>query len=95
MSVRGIGGVRSSRKPDQRGADRLSSGEDIEIGGEAQMVGDAGRHQAAEQVAGDVAGDVGGERAGGVGCAAVLAEIGERQREGGRHAQALHDAQQR
>ena len=58
------------------------------------MIDDACRQQAAEQVGGDVAGDVGGEGAGRVGCARMLAEIGERQRESGRHAKSLHDAQQ-
>ena len=57
------------------------------------MVGDGGREQAAEQVAGDVAGDVGGERPGGIAGAAVLAEIGQGQRERRRHEHALRDPQ--
>ena len=58
------------------------------------MVGDGRGHQPPEEVARDVAGDVGGGGRGGVGGAAALAEIGERQREGGRHAEALRHAQE-
>ena len=59
------------------------------------MIGDAGRYQPADQVARDIAGDVAGERAAGVHRAALFAEIGKRQREGRRHAEPLHDPQDR
>ena len=52
-----------------------------------------GRHQPADQIAGDVAGDIGGERAAGIHRAALLAEIGQRQRERRRHAQSLRHPQ--
>ena len=81
-------------EPDQHRARQIEDGEHPEVGGEAEMVDQARSHQAAEQVGGDVAGDVGGKGAGGVGGTGVLAEIGKRQREGGRHAKALQDAQQ-
>ena len=57
------------------------------------MIGDRGRDQAADQIARDIAGDVGGEGATGVGCAALLAQISQRERKGGRHAKALRDPQ--
>ena len=88
-----IDGVRPSQNQTSTAPPRLSSGEDVEVGGEAQMVGDRRRQQTAEQVAGDVAGDVGGERAGGVAGAAALAEIGQGQRERRRHEHALRDPQ--
>ena len=53
------------------------------------MVGDGRGNQPPDQVARDIAGDIGGKRAAGVHRAALLAEIGERQREGRRHAQPL------
>ena len=81
------------REVDQHGAGEIERREEVEIRGEAQMVGDRGRDQAADEIARDIAGDVGGERAAGVHGAALLAQIGQRQREGGRHAQPLHDPQ--
>ena len=80
-------------EPDQHGAAQIEQGEDVEVGGEAEMVGDRRRQQAPEQVAGDVAGDVGGERAGGVDGTAALAEIGQGQRERRRHEHALRHPQ--
>lgn len=81
-------------EPDQHGAAEVERGEDPEIRSQPQMVDHAGGQQAAEQIGGDVARDVGGKGAGGIGGAGVLAEVGERQREGRRHAEALDDAQQ-
>ncbi len=43
------------------------------------MIGKRGRDQATEEIARDIAGDVGGEGAGGIGSAALLAQVGERQ----------------
>ena len=80
---------------DQHRAGEIEQREEIEIRRQAEIVGDRGRDQPADQIAGDVAGDVGGERAAGIHRAALLAEIGQRQREGRRHAQALRDAQHR
>ena len=80
---------------DQRRAEQIERGEEIEIGGEPEMVGDAGGDQPPDQIAGDVAGDIGGEGASRIGGGIVLAEIGQRQREGRRHAQSLRYAQQR
>ena len=59
------------------------------------MVGDPSGDQAADQIARDIAGDVSGERAAGVHGAALLAQIGEHEGEGGRHAQSLRDPQRR
>ena len=59
------------------------------------MIGHRGRDQPADQVACDVAGDVGGKRAAGIHRAALLAQIGERERERRSHEQALGDAQSR
>ena len=80
---------------DQHRAGEIEQREEIEIRGQPERVDDRGRHQPADQVAGDVAGDIGRERAAGVHRAALLAEIGQRQRERRRHAQALRDAQDR
>ena len=88
------GGLRD-RKVDQHGAREIEGGKEIEIRGEAQVVGDPGRDQAADEIARDIAGDVGGERAAGVHGAALLAQIGQHEREGGRHAQPLRDPQHR
>ena len=79
---------------DEGGAEQIERGEEIEIGGEAEMVGDGRRDQAPDQVAGDIAGDVGRERARRVGRAVVLAEIGKREGEGRRHAEPLRHAKQ-
>ena len=54
------------REVDQHGAREIEGGKEIEIRGEAQVVGDPGRDQAADEIARDIAGDVGGERAAGV-----------------------------
>ena len=59
------------------------------------MIDEGRGHEPADQVARDVARDVGGESTGRVGGAAFLAEVGQRQREGRGHEDALHDAQQR
>ena len=47
---------------DQHRAEQIEHGEEVEIAGEAEMVGDARRDQPADEIAGDIAGDVGGER---------------------------------
>ena len=59
------------------------------------MIGKCRRDQATEQIARDIAGDVGREGAGGVGSAALLAQVSERQGKGGRHAKALRDTKHR
>ena len=59
------------------------------------MIGEPRRQEAPEQVAGDVAGDIGRKRPGGVGHAAMLAEVCEGQRESRGHAQPLPDPQRR
>ena len=50
------------------------------------MVGESGGEEPAEEIARDVAGDVGRKGAGRVHGVAMLAEIGEREREGRGHA---------
>src|ERR687887_366029 len=66
----------------QQGAAQVEDREDVEVGGEPEMIGERGREQPAEEVAGDVAGDVRRRRARRLAGAALLGEIGERQREG-------------
>ena len=46
---------------DEQCAKQVERGEEIEIGGEAKMVGDGGGEKPPDQVARHVAGDVGGE----------------------------------
>ena len=58
------------------------------------MIGHGGGDQPPDQIARNVAGDVGGKRAGRVGGAVMLAEIGKREGEGGGHAQPLRHAEQ-
>ena len=84
---------RADGEIDQHRAGKIQGREQVKVGGEAKMVGDASRHQPADQIAGDIAGDIGRERAARIHRAALLAEIGERQSEGRRHAEPLHDAQ--
>ena len=74
---------------------RFNAANVIKGAGEAEVLGHPGGDEAADQVARDVAGDVGGERAGGLLGAVALAEMRERQAEGRRHAEALHNAQRR
>ena len=83
------------REVDQQRAGQVESREDVEVRGQAQVIGERRRDQPADQIARDIARDVGGEGAGRVGGAVFLAEIGERQRECRGHEDALHDAQQR
>jgi len=59
------------------------------------MIGDRGGDQSAEKVRGDVARNIGREGARRIRGTAMLAEIGEGEREGASHEQALHDAQRR
>ena len=73
-----IGAALRDGEVDQHCAGEIEHGEEIEIRGQPQMVGDRGRDQAADEIAGDIAGDVGGEGAAGVGGAALLAQIGQR-----------------
>ena len=70
----------------------IQKGEKIEVRGETKRFAHSCRNQATDQIASYIAGDVGGEGAACVGHAALLAEIGERQREGGGHAKALQYA---
>jgi hypothetical protein len=51
--------------------------------------------QSRSQIARDITGDIGGERAASIHRAALLSEIGQRQRENRRHAQTLRDAEDR
>jgi hypothetical protein len=88
-----IGCARPDGEIDQRRTGEVERREEIEIPGEAKAVGDRRRDQPADKVAGDIAGDVRGKCAAGVHRAALLAEIGEGEREGGCHAQALRDPQ--
>ena len=80
---------------DQNDAGKVEHGEPIEGRPEPKMVGESGGEEPAEEVARDVAGDVGREGAGRVHGVAMLAEIGEGQREGRGHAKPLRDPQQR
>ncbi len=79
---------------DERRTGEVEQREGVEVRGEAEMVRQARREEPADQIARDIARDVGGEGAGGIGRAAVLAEIGQRQREGSGHEDALGNAQQ-
>jgi hypothetical protein len=72
----------------------LSTAKAWKFAASPKMACQSGSHHAPDQVACHVAGDIGGERPGGFGSTACLAEIGERQRERGRHAEALRDSQQ-
>ncbi len=47
---------------DERRAGEIEQREEIEIGGEAEMIGDAGGDQPPDEIARHVAGDVGGKR---------------------------------
>ena len=78
----------------ERRAGDVERGKGQEVGRDAERIGDRRRHDAAEEIAGDIAGDIGGQRAGRLGGREMLGEIGDGQRERGRHAQALRDAQQ-
>ena len=80
--------------PRKRGADEVQSREEIEVGREAEMAGDGCGDETPDQIAGDIACDVGGEGAGLLFGIAIFSEVGERQREGGGHTQALRNPQQ-
>jgi hypothetical protein len=80
------------REIDQGSARHIEDGEKVEIPGQAESVHDRCRNEAAEQVARYIAGDVGGKCAARLYCAALLPEIGERQRECGCHAKPLRNA---
>jgi hypothetical protein len=73
----------------------LSSAKEVEVRGQPERIDDRGRHQPPDQIAGDVAGDVGRERAACIHLIALLAEIGQRQRKGRGHAEALRNTQDR
>ena len=79
----------------QHRAGQIEQREEVEVRRQPERVDDRGRHQPSDQIAGDVAGDIGRKRAAGVHRAALFAEIGQRQRKGRRHAQALQDAKDR
>ena len=66
---------RPQREPGERGAGQIQRSEDLEVGGQAEVVCHRGREQAAEQVARHIAGDVGRERAGRRGLAAMLRQV--------------------
>ena len=76
---------------DEHRAREIERRKEVEIRGKAEVVSDRGRHQAANEIARDIAGDVGGKGATGVGGAALLAQISEREREGGCHTKALQN----
>ena len=79
----------------ERGAGEIERREEIEVRRQPEMIGHRRGDEPSDEIAGDIAGDVGGRSRGGVDRTRMFAEIGERQREGGRHAQALDDAQRR
>ena len=79
----------------QNRAGEIQQSEEIEIRCQPEGVHDRCGNQAADQVARDVAGDIGRKRATGIHRTALLAEIGQRQRERRCHAQALRDAKNR
>jgi hypothetical protein len=83
------------REVDEHGAREVERGEEVEVPGQAEMVDECSRDKAADQIARDIAGDVGSKGPGGVRRAALLAEIGEGEREGRGHAQPLRDTQDR
>ena len=55
---------------------------EIEIRGKAQVISHRSRDQAANEIARNIACDIGGECAAGVGRAALLAEVSERECKG-------------
>jgi hypothetical protein len=78
---------------DQYRAEQIEHGEEIEVGRQPEMIGDAGRDQPPDEIARHIAGDVGGKGAGRIRGGVVLAKIGKREGEGRRHAQSLRYAQ--
>ncbi len=81
------------REIDEHGPGQIERREEIEVRREPEMIGYRGGDESPDEVARDVTGDVGGRSGGRVDRTRMLAEIGERQREGGRHAEPLDDAQ--
>ncbi len=79
----------------QHRAGKIQQSEEIEIRCQPEIVHDGGGNQPADQVARNIAGDIGRERAAGVHRTALFAEIGQRQRKGRRHAQALDNTKHR
>ena len=67
---------------DEDRASEVQHREQIEIRSKPELVGDSCRDDAADQIARNIARDVCGESGAGVGRAALLAKIGECQREG-------------
>ena len=82
------------REPDECRTRQIEGGEGQEVGGDAERVGDGGRHQSSEEIAGDIARHIGGERTGRLPRGKMLGQVGHRQRERSRHAQALRHAQE-
>src|SRR5215475_161541 len=76
---------------DHESAGEVENRKNVEVCGQAQMIGDRRGHEAADQIACDIARDVGGKSAGSVGGGVLLAEVGERQCEGRSHEDALGD----
>src|SRR5215218_4260704 len=70
----------------QNGAGKVEHGEPIKGRAEPEMIGEAGGEEPAEEIARYIAGDIGREGAGRVHGAAMLAQIGEGEREGRGHA---------
>jgi hypothetical protein len=68
-------------KVDQHGSREIENGEEIEIGGEAEVIGHCSRDEAPDEIACDISSDVGRKRAAGVRRAAFLTKISQRERE--------------
>ena len=66
---------------DEHGSGEIERGKEMEIGREAQVVSDRGRNHPTEQIARDVAGNVCSKGSARIGRAALLAQIGQHQRE--------------
>ena len=71
---------------DQRRASNIEQREQVEIRCQAKTAGDTCGQQSADQIAGDIPRDVRRERSPGIHRAALLAKIGQRQRESRCHA---------
>jgi hypothetical protein len=63
---------------DEHGAGQIERGEEIEVRGEPEMVGDCCRDEPANEIARHIARDIGRRRGRGIDRARMLAEIGER-----------------
>jgi len=80
---------------DQHSPGKIEQCKEVEVRCQPERIGYRCRDEPANQVARNVAGDVGRKSAARIHRAALLAEIGECQRKGGSHAEALADAKDR